>query len=97
MEIGKKQDGQAKVGSIGVRVAREVGKRERKKGEGKDWRELGGVGRWRRRKGGYRSREEDTYSKGSILELTRDLALEGIPDVHRMSPARSLNSRGEGA
>ena len=81
----------------GVGMSLGVGEKGRVKGEGKDWQELGGLGGWRWMKGEYRSREEDTYSKGSILELTRDLALEGIPDVHRMSPARSLDSRRKSA
>ena len=55
-----------------------MGKRGRGKGEGKHWRELGGVGGWRWGKGGYRSREEVIYIKGAILGLARDLALEGI-------------------
>ena len=67
---------------VGVGVGLGEAERGREKGEKKDWRELGGVGGWRWRKGGYRSREEDTYSKGSILGLARDLALEGIPGVH---------------
>ena len=73
------------------------GERGREKGKRKDWRELGGVGGWRRGKDRYRSREEVFYIKGSILGLTRGLALEGIPGVHGMFPARSLDSRVEGA
>ena len=60
---------------------------EVEKGEGKDWGELGAVGGWRWRKGGYRSREEDIYIKGAILRLARDLALEGIPGVHGDAPS----------
>ena len=63
------------------------GEKGRGKGEGKNWQELGGVGGWRWRKGGYGSWEEDTYSKGSILGLARDLALEGIPGVHGEFPS----------
>ena len=47
----------------------------------------GGVGGWRWRKGGYRSREEDIYVKGAILGLARDLNLEGIPGVHGDVPS----------
>ena len=68
----------------------------REKGAEKDWGEFGGVGWWRWRKGGYRSKEEDIYIKAAILGLARDLALEGIPGVHGMSPDMSLGSRGEG-
>ena len=57
------------------------GKRRREKGEEKEWGELGGVGGWRWRNGGSRSREEDIYIKGGILGLARDLALEEIPGV----------------
>ena len=63
-----------------------VGMRGRGKGEGKDWQEFEGVGGWRWRKGIYRSWEEDIYIKGAILPLSRDLDLEGIPDVHRDVP-----------
>ena len=59
----------------------------REKGERTDWREFGGVGRSRWRKGRYRSREEDTYIKGSILRLARDLSLEGIPGFHGDVPS----------
>ena len=62
LEIGSKQDLRAKVGSMGVGIGVRVrlGKwgRGRGKGEGKDWGELGGVGVWRLRKGGYESRKK---------------------------------------
>ena len=35
----------------------------------------------------YRSREENIYIKGAILGLVRDLALEGIPGVHKDVPS----------
>ena len=63
------------------------GERGREKGERKDWGELGEVEGWRRRKGDYKSREEDIYIKGAILGLARDLALEGIPGVHGDVPS----------
>ena len=72
---------------IGVGVGLGEGKRGREKRERKDWRELGGVGGWRWRKGRYRSREEDIYIEGAILGLARDLALEGIPGVHGDVPS----------
>ena len=73
-----------------------MGKRGRGKGEKKDWQEIGGVGGWRWRKGGYGSREEDTYSKGSILGLARDLALDGIPGVHEDVPNYVLGQQERG-
>ena len=60
---------------------------EQKKGEKKDWRELGEVEGWRWRKSGYRNREEVIYIKRVIIGLTRDLALEGIPGVHGDVPS----------
>ena len=81
----------------GVGVSLGEGEKWRGKGKGKDLQELGGVGGWKLRKGRYRSKEEDIHIKGAILGLARDLALEGIPGVHGMSPARSLDSIGEGA
>ena len=75
-----------------MRVGLGSGEMEREKGEGKDWGKLEEVVGWRWRKGGYGSREE-IYIKEAILGLARDLALEGFPGVHRMSPARSWGSR----
>ena len=63
------------------------GERGRVKGEGKDWQELGGVGGWRWKKGGYRTREEVIYINGAILGLARDLALERIPGVQGDIPS----------
>ena len=57
------------------------GEMEREKGEGEDWGELGEVGWLRWRKGGNGSREEDILIKNAILELARDLALEGFPGI----------------
>ena len=69
---------------VGGRQKRESG---REKGEGKDWKKLGGVGGWRRKKVGYRSRKEYIYIKGAILGLSRDLTLVGIPGVHGDVPS----------
>ena len=79
---------------VGVRMREE--EKGREKGERKDWREHGGVGRWRWRKGGYRSREEDIYIKGIILGLARDLALERIPGVHGDVPSLVLGQQRRG-
>ena len=62
----------------------------REKGEGKDWGELGGMGRLGWRKGGYGSREVDILIKGAILELARDLTLEGFPGVQGDVPSLFL-------
>ena len=59
----------------------------REKGEGENWGELAGMGWLRWRKGGYGSREEDILIKGAILELARDLALEGFPDLQGDVPS----------
>ena len=55
--------------------------------EGKDWGELGGMGRLRWRKGGYGSREEDILIKGTILGLARDLTRKGFPSVQGDVPS----------
>ena len=68
----------------------------REKGEKKDWRELGEVGGWRWRKGSERSREEDIYTKGAILGLARDLALEEIRGVHGDVPSSGLGQQSRG-
>ena len=55
----------------------------RGKGERKDWKELGGVGGWKWRKGGYGSREVNISKKGAILGFVSDLILEGVPGPRR--------------
>ena len=49
--------------------------------------QFGGMGWLRWRKGRYGSREQDIFIYRIILEIARDLALEGIPGVHRDVPS----------
>ena len=57
----------------------------RKKGEGEDSGELGGMGWVGWRKGGYGIREVNILIKGAILGFARDLVLEGFPGPRRGS------------
>ena len=72
------------------------GERGRETGEGKDWGELGGMGRLGWRKGGYGSREVNILIKGAILGLARDWTLEGFPGVQGDVPSLFLEQRGKG-
>ena len=42
---------------------------------------------WRWREGGYGSREEDILTKGAILGLAGELAVEGFPGVQGDVPS----------
>ena len=59
----------------------------REKGEGEDGEELGEMGWLRWTKSRYGSREEDILTKGTILGLARDLALERFPGVQGDFPS----------
>ena len=40
---------------------------------------------------------KDILIEGAIMELARNLALEKFPGIHRMTPAKTLSNRGDGA
>ena len=64
-------------GGVGVGGRRDGEREGRRTGLGRTWRN--GMVRWK--KGRYGNREEDILTKGAILGLARDLALEEFPDV----------------
>ena len=71
-------------GGVGVR-----GEWEREVRRG-GWEELGGMGLLGWRKGGYGSRDVYTLIKRAILELVRDLTVEGFPGVQGDVPSLFL-------